>query len=270
MSTQSMASPLEDVEFLSRSEHRVDALRALREGPVDRDDLRAATDASKATVARLLNELEGRNWVVREGQQYELTDSGEFVAEEFLRLVDRVETEHALRNVWQWFPTHLSGCTMSLFADAVVTPPESNPYEPLPRNAEILESASTLRLISKRTPKPGTHDLVLRTTAAGMEAELNYPSTVIDYMLDVVDRSVIEAAAESGRLTILEHDSLPTDAAIGLYDDRVVVWPRDDEGTVRIMVDTDAPEAVDWGESLYEEVRADARPVDILGMLDGA
>ena len=265
-----MASPLEDVEFLARSEHRVDALRALREGPADRDDLRTATDASKATVARLLNEFEDRNWVAHEGGEYELTDSGEFVAEEFLRLIDRMETEHALRNVWQWFPTDLHGCTMSLFADAVITPPESNPYEPLPRNAELLGSASTLRLISKRTPKPGTHDLVLRNAATGMETELNYPSTVIDYMLDVVDRSVIEAAVESGHLTVSVHDSLPTDAAVALFDDRVAVWPRDDEGTVRIMVDTDAPEAVAWGESLYEEVRADARPVDVLGMLDGA
>lgn len=264
-----MTSPLEDIDFLARSEHRVDALRRLREGPGDRDDLMVATEASKATIARLLNELEDRNWIVRDGHAYALTDSGEFIAEEFLRLFDRVETEHALRNVWQWFPTDLHGCTMSLFADAVITPPESNPYEPLPRNAELLESASMLRLISKRTPKPGTHDLVLRTTAAGMEAELNYPSTVVDYMLDVVDRSVIEAAVESGHLTVSVHDSLPTDAAIALFDDRVAVWPRDDEGTVRIMVDTDTPEAVSWGESLYEEVRSQARPVDLLDRLDG-
>jgi predicted transcriptional regulator len=270
MSTRDADSSLHDIEFLSRSVHRVRALRTLREGPADHDDLRAATDASKATVSRLLNEFEDRNWVVRDGHEYALTDPGEFVAEEFLRLVDRMGTEHELRDVWQWFPTELPGCTMSLFADAVITSPDSvSPYETLSRHAKLITGARTGRGFSKRTPKPSSHDLLLRNAAAGMEIELIYPSAVIDYMVDVVDRRVIKAAVESAHLTILEHDSLPTDAAIGLIDDRAAVFPRDDEGVVRTMVDTDAPEAVAWVESIYEEVRAEAHPVDLLERLEG-
>ncbi|MDX1748125.1 MAG: transcriptional regulator [Halobacteriales archaeon] len=264
-----MTSPVEEIEFLARSEHRVIALRALREGPCDRDDLRASTDASKATVARLLNEFEDRNWVVRDGHEYELTDPGEFVAEEFLRLVDRMGTEHALRDVWQWFPTELPGCTMSLFADAVVTFPDSiSPYETLPRHAELMEGTRRARAISKHTPKPSTHELALHNAAAGMETEVIFPAAVIDYMLDVVDRSVIEAAVESSHLTVLEHDSLPTDVGAGLYDDRLMVAPGDEEGVVRAMVDTDKPEAVAWFESIYEELRAEAHSVDLLERLD--
>jgi hypothetical protein len=81
MNTHDVDASLEDIEFLSRSPHRVRALRTLRAGPADRDDLRAATEASKATVSRLLNEFEDRNWVVRDGHEYELTDPGEAEAD---------------------------------------------------------------------------------------------------------------------------------------------------------------------------------------------
>jgi predicted transcriptional regulator len=269
MSTHDTDASLEDVEFLARSPHRVRALRALRAGSADRDDLRAATDASKATVSRLLNEFEDRNWVVRDGHAYELTDSGEFVAERFLQLVEEMDVEHALRDVWQWFPSELLGCTMSLFAGAVITFPESlSPYETLPRNAELVKTARSARFFSKRSPKPTTIELFLRNAAAGMEVEMIFPSAVIDYMVDVIDGNLIEAAVDSSHLTVLGHESLPTDAAIGIADDRMSVAARDEEGVVRAMVDTDAPEAVAWGESIYEEVRAEARPIDVLERLE--
>jgi hypothetical protein len=109
---------------------------------------------------------------------------------------------------------------------------------------------------------------MLRNAAAGMDTELIYPSDVIDYMVELIDRSQIEEAIGGSHLTVLEHGSLPTDGALGLIDDRVALTCRDEEGVVRAMIDTDAPEAVAWFESLYEEVRAEARPVDVLERLE--
>ena len=265
-----MASPLADIEFLARSKRRVDALRRFREGSADRDDLRTATDASKATIARLVNEFEDRNWVVRDGYEYELTDSGEFVAEEFLRLVDRIGTEHALRDIWQWFPTDLPGCTMSLFAGATIDVPEEySPYHPLPHLVELVGSARSIRAFSKRSHKPGSYELFLRSAVAGREVEFLYPAAVVEDMLTAAPEELVREAVDSGRYTVLEHGSLPTDAGVALIDDRLGLYCRDDNGVTQAGVDTDAPEAVTWGESLYEELRAEARPVDLLGRLDG-
>lgn len=102
------------------SAYRADALRKLVDEPSDRDTLREAKGASKAIIARLLSEFEERNWVDRDGHQYELTDPGHVVAEVFLELVDTVETERLLRDVWQYLPTELSGFIISLFDAAVV------------------------------------------------------------------------------------------------------------------------------------------------------
>jgi predicted transcriptional regulator len=269
MNTYDTDASLDDIEFLSRSPHRVRALRTLRSGPADRDDLRAATEASKATVSRLLNEFEDRNWVVRDGHAYELTDPGEFVAEEFLRLVDRMDTEHALRDVWQWFPTDLPGCTMSLFADAVVTKLGSHsPYRPFPRFVEIHESARTVSAVQRALPKPASCEVFERYFAGGGEARLAISSAYIDMLSKEVSEDVLREAVESGRLTLSAHDSLSTNAGIAVFDDRLVVLCRDDDVITRVMVDTDAPEAVAWGESIYERARSEARPVDLLERLE--
>jgi predicted transcriptional regulator len=264
-----MTSSIEEIEFLARSEHRVVALRALQDGPSTREDLRTATDASNATIARLLNEFEERNWVFRDGHEYELTDPGEYVAEEFLRLVDRMETEVELRDVWQWFPTELPGCRMSLFADAVVTKLGSHsPYRPFPRFVEIHESARTVSAVQRALPKPASCEVFERYFAGGGEARLAISSAYIDMLSKEVSEDVLREAVESGRLTLSAHDSLSTNAGIAVFDDRLVVLCRDDDVITRVMVDTDAPEAVAWGESIYERARSEARPVDLLERLE--
>jgi predicted transcriptional regulator len=70
------------------------------------------------------------------------------------------------------------------------------------------------------------------------------------------------ALQERDNLTILVHDDLPP-YGLTLVDDRVAVSGYDPErGSVTAVVDTDAPAARAWGESVYASYRADARPFD--------
>lgn len=261
-----MASSIEDIEYLARSEHRIAALRSLSGGPCDRDELQQDSGASKATIARLLNEFEGRKWVVREGHQYELTDLGIFVADEFLQLVDRMETERSLRDVWQWFPSALDGCTVSMFADAMISLPKSHsPYHPIPRFVELVESAHQMRGFSDRSLKPGSYEVVLQHAIDGMETELIFPSAVIDEMVTVTVDGLIEAAIESRHLSLLEHETLPSDLGLALFDDRLALYCRDENGITRVGIDTDTRDAVSWGESVYEDVRDEAQTIEAAG-----
>jgi predicted transcriptional regulator len=264
-----MTSSIGEIEFLARSEHRVGALRTLRDGPSDRDDLREATDASNATIARLLNEFEDRNWIVRDGHEYELTDPGTFVADEFLRLVDRMGTELELRDVWQWFPTELPGCRMSLFADAVISKPDfGSPYRPLPRFRELTESVRIVRGFQGSYSKPESYQVFQRILDTGGEMRIVNSLSQIDMKLREISEDVIREAVESGRLTLWAHESLPTNAGVAFFDERLCVICRDDEQVTRVIVDTDASEAVVWGESVIEDVRSEARPVDLLERLE--
>lgn len=260
-----MGSAIEDIEFLARSPYRPDALRELTDEPCDRDTLRDETGASKATIARLLKELEDRNWVERDGHRYELTDSGRFVAEAFIDLVDTVDTERTLRDVWQYLPSDLPGFTISYFDDAVVsfTEPHS-PYQPIPRTVELIDSSRSMRLFSERIPKSDTLEAIMQNAVAGMQTELILPPVVIQEVLREVPAESVERAVDGGCLAILECDAFPTDTTMVLYDGRLGLYCRDEIGVTRLSIDTDTPEAVTWGESVFEDVKSRARPVDLL------
>ncbi len=59
------------------------------------------TGVLESTIRRTLSEFEERDWVQRDGYQSEATQLGAFVASAMADLIDRVETERKLRDVWR-------------------------------------------------------------------------------------------------------------------------------------------------------------------------
>jgi predicted transcriptional regulator len=121
MLSSTRSSPLDDIEFLAGSEHRVTALAALARGPRSRADLQALTGASASTTGRTLHEFEERRWIRKNGHRFETTQLGAFVAAGMQELIERIETERKLRDVWQWLPTEASGFTVEMGSSAVLT-----------------------------------------------------------------------------------------------------------------------------------------------------
>ena len=60
-----MTTSLDAVDWLTRSEHRVEVLEALTEGQRLRSELQELTGISRVTSNRMLAELEDRNWIDR-------------------------------------------------------------------------------------------------------------------------------------------------------------------------------------------------------------
>lgn len=58
-----MDDPLEDLEFLTRSAHRIPILEKLAERPRERADLQQEVEVSRTTVSRTLSEMEQKGWV---------------------------------------------------------------------------------------------------------------------------------------------------------------------------------------------------------------
>jgi predicted transcriptional regulator len=255
-----MTTPVEDIEFLARSEHRVNALGALAAGPRRRDDLRAVIGASNATVGRLLNEFDKRTWIKCDGFRYELTPLGEFVADGFFGLVERFETEHAMRDVWQWFPTDL-GFTVEMFSGATITPQdEHNPYCPNRRYAQLVEASESLREVGTIPHKEENVRMVLERAVAGMEVELVFPGAVLTHMVSFAPDLANEALT-SGNLVLLVHDDLP--GGFWIFDEHVGTCCRDDEtGLSRAVIDTSTTEAQAYAQSLYDSYRREATPFD--------
>jgi predicted transcriptional regulator len=253
----SVEPSLDELEFLARSAHRVAVLDAVAGRPHTRADLRALTGASASTVGRTLSEFEARCWVERTGRGYVATPLGAFIVEGLLALLDRMDTERALREVWRWLPAEEIGLDVELFADAVVTVPEfGSPYRTVDRFVELVEGSDTLRGFTPTTVDSDM-EVLLRNAIDGMETEVVWPPGLTETVLDSQPDRLAEAL-ESGNLTVLTNGEIP--CACGLFDDRVGLAGYDPEtGMMRATVDTDAPGARRWAEELYGSYRRDAR-----------
>lgn len=255
-----MSTPVEDIEFLARSEHRVNALGALAASPQSRDDLRVVIGASNATVGRLLSEFDKRTWIKRDGHRYELTPLGEFIANGFFDLVERFATERSIRDIWQWFPTDL-GFTIEMFSGATVTlQDERNPYCPNSRYAELVNASESLREMGTIPHKEENVRMVLERAVAGMRVELLFPGEILTYMLGVAP-DLTRAALKSGNLVPLVHDYLP--GGFWIFDGQVGTCCRDDKtGLSRAVIDTSTIGAQAHAQSLYDSYRSEATPFD--------
>lgn len=256
-----MDTALNEIEYLARSEHRIEVIGALADGARSRSDLRAITGASSSTIGRMLREFETQGWVVRDGHQHRATSAGQFIAEEVTSLLNRMETERTLRDVAKWLPTEKLGVTIEAFAEAVVTVvDDDDPYKPVRRYDDLIEDAETMRAFGTTTLKSANAGSLFQNVRAGMDTEIIYPPPIVEAVLDWSPEAAKKGLA-SGNLTILLHDTLP--CGLTIFDDRIALTGYNpDTGMLRAIVDTDAQEAREWALPLYELYREEARPLD--------
>ena len=260
-----MGPPIEEIEFISSSKHRVGVLGFLSERGYDRADLQSLTGAHASTIGRVLGDFEERRWIERTGPTYELTPLGEYVAERFEELRGAMEVENKLRDVWEWLPREMEGFSAELFADAVVAYPEPGyPYEPVDRVVQLVEESDSVAALGATVFKSVANEAFCRAALDGTEVEVVFsPDVLAATVAWNPDR--FEEVAATGHSTILVHDDLPDRERCGIdiFDDRVGICCHDTETrALRAWVDTDAPEARAWARSVFERYRDEARPVD--------
>lgn len=257
-------TPLEDIEFLARSQHRATALAKLARRPRSRADLLDVTGVSQSTMGRTLREFEDRDWIRRNGNEYETTILGGFVASGLGELIDRIHTEQSLRDVWELLPDEESGFTVEMIADGVVTVADAaDPYRPVNRFLSLLRETNRFRFagfdVGLLEP---CKDQLCQRVVEGMQAEIIDPPNVVQYIRSSCPDQFSETLA-CGDLTVRVHDDLPP-YGVGIFDDRVAITGYDpSSGTVRVLVDTHARETREWAESVYETFRRETPTLPI-------
>ncbi len=265
VSTSSMGSPTEEIEFIASSRYRAGVLGILAEGSCGRADLQSMTGAHASTIGRVLNDFAERGWIERGGQTFKLTPLGEFVADRFTDLQEAMEIEARLRDVWQWLPREIEGFSVDMFADAVIAfPGPGYPYEPLERVVQLVEESDAMLGFGATVYKSVANEAFCRAALDGMEIEYVYSPEVLAATVSWNPELFAQAAARD-HCTVLVHDDLPdrTRCGIDIFDDRVAICCHDVETrALRAWIDTDAPEARKWAWPIFERYRREARPVD--------
>ncbi|RQG94334.1 helix-turn-helix transcriptional regulator [Natrarchaeobius chitinivorans] len=256
-------SPTGDIAYLTRSEHRIPTLVALTKRPRSRSELCELTGVSSSTIRRTVDEFENRVWIRKDGYQYVATRLGESIASGMEELIDRIETERKLRDVWHWLPDEMDRFSIETWADLTVTVAEPDfPYQPVNRFESLLEGTTTVRFLRPEVAlMDPCFDVLTRLIGDGVDVTLIDRPNCHTYFRSTYPKRSSEML-QRDNFTVLEHEELPP-YGIGLLDDRVVIscFERD-SGTIRALLDTDVPAVRDWAQSVYERYEPDARPLE--------
>lgn len=251
-----MSMAIDDVAFLALSENRIALLADLSDGKTHtRDELMDATDVSRPTLSRILDDLEARAWITQHGQNSRITSLGTWVHDEFTDLLEMMDTARQLRDVEQWLSTETLAFDLSCLTDATVTlPSRENPLAPMHRASELERTAGQSRVLTHALPKPcldahweaiitGTHQFTAVVT-----------SSVVETMTEPVHVSQFADILQSDQATVFVYDGTIPDV-VGINDDVVYFGIDDDKGAPLALVETDDETIRTWAEETFESHR---------------
>ncbi|WP_123537484.1 helix-turn-helix transcriptional regulator [Halosimplex salinum] len=248
-----MDAALDDVEFLALSPNRVAVLQSLAAGARSRSDLAAETDASQATLGRILADFEERSWVRRVDGKYEATATGELVAGAFSDLLDVLETERKLRDIVEFLPTGAMDFDLACLADATITvPTQTRPNAPLQRLLALERDAGEVRAFSHAFNEQTLGLMADRTDEGGLDFSGVFSRSAIDALAsEPTLRRRLGTLLDAADATVrVRDDEIPIAGTI--VDDTVHLLVRDDSGVLRASVDTDDPAVFEWAETAFE------------------
>lgn len=256
-----MVAGLDEIAFLANSENRVAVLQLLAEGPRNHDEIRDRIGASRVTTARILREFEEREWIARTGQECTLTPTGEWVCDEFTRLLDELAAERRLRESLQWLPSDLLTFDVRRLRDAErIVLEESDATAIIRRILEFRRSSDRIRGIS-RTVAPVFIENDWESTVQG---DTHLDQVVTPDALDTIRAH--PTAAEQLREMLEQPDvdvSVTEDIpiSVSIVDGSVGIDLADEQGVVKRGL-VSADDAVhEWAVDLFETCREEARQV---------
>jgi predicted transcriptional regulator len=218
---------------------------------------------SSSTKRRTLDEFEDRIWIHEDGYQYTATRLGEVVATGMQELIEQVETERKVREVWHWLPDAVSEFTIETWAAMTITVADPDaPYRPVNRYESLLEETDELRLVRPEIAlMEPCFDVLVQLIEQGVDVVLVARPESHTYFLSTYPERSSEMM-DRDCFTVLEHDDLPP-YGTGLLDERVAISCYvEDSGMVHALIDTDEAAVHEWAKSVCETFTAEAQPVD--------
>ncbi|QZP38489.1 MarR family transcriptional regulator [Halobaculum magnesiiphilum] len=262
---QNAVSPIGDIAYLARSEHRVPTLIALTERPRSRSELCELGGVSSSTMRRTLDEFEARIWIRKDGYQYTATRLGEVIASGMEDLIEQVEIERKLRDIWHWLPDEVSELSIETWEAMTITVAEpDSPYRPIDRFESLLTETNELRLIRPEIAlMEPCFEVLVQLVDEGVDVVLVARPESHTYFLSTYPEHSADMMQQDN-FTVLEHDALPP-CGTGLLDERVTIsCYEQDSGTVHVLIDTDVAAVREWAQSVCETYVSEGQPVEPL------
>ena len=238
---------------------RYEAFEAFTAQRLNKRSLAEVLSVSRPTAYRIITAFEEEGILRRVDGKYELTRLGELIMDAITTFQNEVAAVVALEPLLAELPDELD-FDHRLFADAVVTEATyDDPFRPMARFIELFEDATTIKGFNKSFLEPMYIEQAARQIEAGMETDVIYDPRVVELVVENYPQ-IAQQSFESENVRTFVHDDLPV--ALAVFEERIGIGIHTEEmGTPVTWVDTGNPEAIAWGEALFERYRAEATPL---------
>lgn len=257
-------STLDAIQFFANSANSVRVFEALTDGSTTSRALAEQTGASRSTVARVLDKGESRGWIDSEGSQYELTELGAVMIEEFRAYRETLEGVQHLGEAIAWLPSPVHSLDFRHFRDAdIITPTRPTPSRPFDHVAEMLRTATEVRSLVELAMARYLKIIHERAEAGHLDAELVIRA---DWFANLGEEpeQVPLWRARADRDEVWTYDGeIPINMHV--FDTQVVIWmgeKLDEDRVIRGIVATESPAVLSWARSLYDGYRSEADRLD--------
>lgn len=249
-----MNSALDDIAFLANSMNRVTLLNELTDGPHSKHVLMEATDFSRVTLGRILDDLEDRQWITQEGQVCDITPLGTWVLEEFAAFKDLMESEQNIREIFEWFPTDGYGFDIRCLADADITSiSRADASAPISTLIKQFELTGRIYAFSFAI----TSQFLEACWQAVMDERVTWEWVFTADVLDVMKHSPTMARQsremlETGRANYrLYEGAIPY--VVIVSEDTVNLRLADSDGAATALIQTDHDQVRSWARTQFNE-----------------
>jgi predicted transcriptional regulator len=225
-----MDALLEEIAFLARSENRMAILRALNERARDRRDLQAETEVSRSTLGRVLDELQERDWIERDGQAYETTTAGELVLDRFVPLLETVGGLHTLGDGLEYVPIEKMALDVRHFADArFITQTDLQPTRPYDYGIDQLRDADQLWCVARTAPPPYVTAFHEEVTAGRLDATFVLDGAYLDSLPTDGEMRAQWHDLATGSAIVQRHEG-PIPYIVLVLDETIHLWLCEEDG----------------------------------------
>ncbi len=246
----------DSTETLIKFARRAAAFDAFDTQQLTKRELAEALSVSRPTAHRIIESFLDVNVVRQSEQGYELTRYGKLVSDTVLAYRNELQTVTSLEPLIESLPEDIQ-FDPRLFANAVITDATyDDPFRPMNRFIELFKSAKQIKGFNKSFLEPMYIELAHEQIEAGMESTIIYDPKVLELVAEQYP-SIAESALESQHVRASVHDDLPI--ALAIFQDRIGIGVYTESmGTPISWIDSGDPDAIAWGEKLFERYEAEA------------
>lgn len=236
------------VELMRRSE----LFDVLLDGPKTPNELDDETSLSRSTIHRAIESLTSQFVLAETDDGLELTGFGRVVAGEISDCQATIMTADRLRPLLEEVDTTAVTFPFEHLADAEVTyPKQAHAHVTTKRITDLLADADRIRLFSGIV-SPIYLEMAYEQVQNGTEVVAIFDRQVVEILFSEYGHNAREAA-RTGNFEVLLYDHCPFE--LFLCDTTVGIAAHDDDGFLRLFVESDGSDVFQWAESLYEQYR---------------